>query len=386
MSLADTFSRFLRSRNLMLIERSAVNDLLRVVENLRQEMGKAEALALINRQLGELSPQMERIHSHLASWESANERTLLAHLEQQERDHEGRMACHALEKRMADMQTALEGLASSSAARKTAFEAGADARHHAMLEYLMFLRWQLMDRLEEISPFPLSGHCPLCGGALPAELRRYETECIFQGGRLLRHQCPHCDVIFGPQKMLRLSDAELAEEYRWHYTFSNESNTLAKELRAFEELGPRREGVYLNYGAGRWSHTREHLRAAGWNVYDYEPYAEPASEFVITDRNRLAAMAFDGIFSQDVVEHLRHPVEEMRFMRSLLKEGGKMVHVTGCWEYMYEYTRFHLFFFLGRSREVLARQAGLLLMGYVRDDADPALPYYSCTFQKTEER
>ncbi|MEI3479138.1 MAG: hypothetical protein V8Q84_08665 [Bilophila sp.] len=125
----------------------------------------------------------------------------------------------------------------------------------------MFLRWQLMDRLEEISPFPLPDRCPLCGGALSGELRRYETECIFHGGRLLRHQCPHCDVIFGPQKMLRLSEADLAEEYRWHYTFSNESNTLEKELRAFEQLRPRKDGVYLNYGAGRWSHTGEHLRA-----------------------------------------------------------------------------------------------------------------------------
>lgn len=386
MEVFETFRRFLRSNNLVLVERTVLDSLHEEVERLRHETGSAEALAEMQQHLSGLSGRTDTLLSRMAALESAEEKMLLELLDGRKRGEEDRLAFLALERSLTGIHTSLEGFAAASVAGKSTFEAGADARHHAMLEYLMFLRWQLMDRLEEISPFPLSGHCPLCGGALPAELRRYETECIFQGGRLLRHQCPHCDVIFGPQKMLRLSDADLAEEYRWHYTFSNESNTLAKELRAFEELGPRREGVYLNYGAGRWSHTREHLRAAGWNVYDYEPYAEPASEFVITDRNRLAAMAFDGIFSQDVVEHLRHPVEEMRFMRSLLKEGGKMVHVTGCWEYMYEYTRFHLFFFLGRSREVLARQAGLRLMGYVRDDADPALPYYSCTFQKTEER
>lgn len=386
MELLKAFRRFLLSDNLALVERSALDGLHQEFERFRHEAGSAEALAELQRHLDGLSCRMDTLFSRIASLEEAEEKTLLEVLQGRKSGEEDRAALHSLESRLAGLQAALETSASLSAERNRAFEAETLARHHATLEYLMFLRWQLMDRLEEISPLPLPDRCPLCGGALSGELRRYETECIFQGGRLLRYQCPHCDVIFGPQKMLRLSDANLAEEYRWHYTFSNESDTLTKELRAFEELRPRREGVYLNYGAGRWSHTREHLRAQGWNVYDYEPYSQAEGEFVITDRNRLAQMTFDGLFSQDVVEHLRHPAEEMRFMSSLVKQGGRMVHVTGCWEYMYEYTRFHLFFFLGRSKEVLARESGLRLAAYVRDDADPSLPYYSCTFEKPEEK
>ncbi|HIW77626.1 MAG TPA: class I SAM-dependent methyltransferase [Candidatus Bilophila faecipullorum] len=384
MAFLETFRRFLRSDNLALVERAALDGLHQELERLRHEVGSAEALGEIQRQLSGLSDRTDTLLSRVAALESADENTLRAFLEGQKRGEEDQLAFRGLEKGLSGLQSSLEGLAAASEARKNDFEAKAGERHRATLEYLMFLRWQLMDRLEEISPFPLPDRCPLCGGALSGQLRRYETECIFHGGRLLRHQCPHCDVIFGPQKMLRLSEADLAEEYRWHYTFSNESNTLEKELRAFEQLRPRKDGVYLNYGAGRWSHTGEHLRAQGWNVYDYEPYSQPEGEFVITDRHRLSGMAFDGLFSQDVVEHLRHPAEEMRFMSSLVKEGGRMVHVTGCWEYMYEYTRFHLFFFLGRSKEVLARESGLRLMEYVRDDANPALPYYSCTFQKLE--
>lgn len=383
MELLESFRHFLRSNNLALVERSALDGLHEALERLRREAGSAEALAETGRHLSGLSDSTDTLFSRMAAPQGVEEKALLGLLGGRE-GGKARLAFHGLKKRRAGLPASLEGFAAACGAGKNAFEAAAGERHRATLEYLMFLRWQLMDRLEEMSPLPLPDRCPLCGGALSGELRRYETECIFHGGRLLRHQCPHCDVIFGPQKMLRLSDADLAEEYRWHYTFSNESNTLEKEVRAFEELRPRRDGVYLNYGAGRWSHTREHLRAQGWNVYDYEPYSQAEGEFVITDRNRLSGMAFDGLFSQDVVEHLRHPAEEMRFMSSLVKEGGRMVHVTGCWEYMYEYTRFHLFFFLGRSREVLARESGLRLVDYVRDDANPALPYYSCTFQKPE--
>lgn len=384
MEIFESFRRFLRSNNLALVDRTALDGLHQEVARLRQEAGSALALAEIQRHLSGLSGRTDTLLSRMDALENAQEKTFLALLDGRKSEEENRLAFQGLEKRLAGLQTSLEGFAAATEAGKNAFEAGAGDRHRATLEYLMFLRWQLMDRLEEMSPLPLPARCPLCGETLSGELRRYETECIFHGGRLLRHQCPHCDVIFGPQKMLRLSDADLAEEYRWHYTISEEGDSLTKELRAFEELRPRKDGVYLNYGAGRWSHTREHLRAQGWNVYDYEPYSQSEGEFVITDRNRLSGMAFDGLFSQDVVEHLRHPAEEMRFMSSLLKEGGRMVHVTGCWEYMYEYTRFHFFFFLGRSREVLARESGLHLVEYVRDDADPALPYYSCTFQKPE--
>ena len=64
-------------------------------------------------------------------------------------------------------------------------------------------------------------------------------------------------------------------------------------------------------------------------------------------------------FSNDLIEHLQNPVEELCFMKSLLKPDGKMYHATGCYEYAFEYTRFHLFFFLGRSLQLLAQKSGL---------------------------
>jgi len=65
-----------------------------------------------------------------------------------------------------------------------------------------------------------------------------------------------------------------------------------------------------------------------------------------------------------VLEHLRHPVAALQTMANLLPANGLMSHATPCFEYRFEFTRFHLFFFLGRSRSLLARRAGLQIENY----------------------
>ncbi|CAG9175576.1 hypothetical protein LMG23992_02993 [Cupriavidus laharis] len=182
--------------------------------------------------------------------------------------------------------------------------------------------------------------------------------------------------------MLTLTGAELALEYQWHYLVYAEGDSTEQELRAFHALEPRRDGVYLNYGAGSWSRTLKILRGEGWNVYGFEPHgdASPAGSEVISKRETLAGMRFDGIFSNNVLEHLRHPADELRAMSNLLNAGARMVHATPCFEYLYEYTRFHLFFYLGRSREMLGQQAGLTLDQFIKDDE-----FMACVWRKSTQ-
>ena len=74
-------------------------------------------------------------------------------------------------------------------------------------------------------------------------------------------------------------------------------------------------------------------------------------------------MRFDGIFSNDLLEHLSDPIHELQFMKLLLKSReSKMAHCTGCYNYKYEYTRFHMFFYTGKSLDVLAERAGLSVL------------------------
>lgn len=212
--------------------------------------------------------------------------------------------------------------------------------------------------------------CPLCGHkADDTSFRKMRSHCIFGGGHLLRHVCPACAVIFGPDKMFRMTAEELSQEYEWHYKAYSEGDSTAQELRAFHALAPSKSGIYVNYGAGGWSRSVAQLRSEGWNVWAYEPHHSAAKdgEGLIRTREQLHSMHFDGIFSNNVLEHLRFPELELVQMSKLLKPEARMAHATPCYEYMYEYTRFHLFFFTDGSRQSLLRRARLRELDFIRD-------------------
>jgi SAM-dependent methyltransferase len=214
--------------------------------------------------------------------------------------------------------------------------------------------------------------CPLCGyTAADMQFGRLRSHCIFGGGDLLRHVCPACEVTYGPDKMFDLTAAQLAEDYEWHYKAYEEGDSTERELRAFFALKPNKSGVYLNYGAGGWSKSVQKLRAEGWNVYAYEPHSSASCsgqhDWLIGSSSQLQTIRFDGIFSNNVLEHFRHPVQELKEMGRLLRKGGHMAHATPCFDYLYEYTRFHLFFFTGKAKDLLMEQANLQLVEEVID-------------------
>ena len=244
---------------------------------------------------------------------------------------------------------------------------GEEQRFKELLRHQISTKWSIIDAFERRFPHVETLSCPLCGFRSEAgDFSTYETYCIFGGGELLRHQCPECDLIFGAPKMLSVSEAELSQDYEWHYKVFSEGDSTQQEIRAFHALTPTKEGVYLNWGAGAWSRSIETLRREGWNVYGYEPHGSASSggQHILSTPAQLQEMRFDGIFSNNVLEHLRHPVRELASMRDMLKPGGKMSHATPCFDYLYEFTRFHLFFFVGRSRTVLAKQAKLHIKEY----------------------
>ncbi|MGZ5799660.1 MAG: class I SAM-dependent methyltransferase [Burkholderiaceae bacterium] len=245
-----------------------------------------------------------------------------------------------------------------------------DHRHKQQLRHQISVKWEMVDLFERHRIPSADLSCPLCDyrGEV-AGFGRFVTGCIFEGGTLIRHQCPECDLIFGAEKMLNLPEAELSRDYEWHYQIFSEGDSTAQEVRAFHALHPEKDRVYLNWGTGAWSKSMDVLRQEGWNVYGYEPHssATASSPYIISNMEQLSTMRFDGIFSNNVLEHLRYPVRELSIMRDLLKSGGKMSHATPCFEYLYEFTRFHLFFYLGRSRAILAAKAELSIDDFVVD-------------------
>ena len=233
----------------------------------------------------------------------------------------------------------------------------------AVVRELMKVKWRQIDescRYTERADDILT--CKICG--YQQKRKDYEkrvSECIYNGGKLERYVCPQCGVIFGPTKFDNLTQAEKDEDYYVHYLGFHEGDSTEKEIKAFYMLNPNKNGIYLNYGCGSWSKSIQIIRKAGYNVYGYEPYAEVSDNpYLITDVEILKRMRFDGIYSNDLIEHLIHPVEDFRFMKSLLKSPeSKMAHSTSCYIYKHEITRFHTHFFTGKSVEILCQRAGL---------------------------
>lgn len=234
-------------------------------------------------------------------------------------------------------------------------------------------KWSVVDFIirESLDKDPIR-ICPICGyKGEDMQFGQLRSHCIFGGGDLLRYVCPVCEVTYGPDKMFDLTESELTEDYECHYKVYEEGDSTERELRAFFALNPSKSDVYLNYGAGGWSNSVHQLRSLGWNVYAYEPHRSAsqsgADDCFIRSFEQLQLMRFDGIFSNNVLEHFRYPVRELQHMAGLLHEGGRMAHATPCFEYLYEYTRFHLFFFTGKSKDLLMQQANLQLLEEVID-------------------
>lgn len=221
-----------------------------------------------------------------------------------------------------------------------------------------WLRYALLDRLAKP---PATLDCPICAFQdRHARFPMLVAQDRFGGGRLVRHQCPGCDVIFGTQRMLSLSPAALGREYRDVYATYEENDSTQLELKAFSYLRPKPGGRYLNFGAGRWSSALSILREQGHDLVAYEPYTKAGSPTLLTREEELEGLRFDGIMSNNLIEHLQDPVTALRKQAALLRDRAScMVHATACYRYEIEESRFHLYFFVGRSTQKLAERAGL---------------------------
>lgn len=252
---------------------------------------------------------------------------------------------------------------------------------------VMFVKWQQIDQLflkKEKESDVLT--CKICGYSQErGKYKTKETDCIFHGGHLIRYICPQCGVIFGPTKFTEQGQKGIDDDYKVHYLGFSETDCSYKEERAFFMLNPDKESVYLNYGCGHWSNSLQNLREQGYKIYGYEPYSpDTENPYMITNKEKLSKMRFDGIYSNDLLEHLLDPVKDLKFMcRLLIDTNSKMAHSTACYVYKYEYTRFHTHFFTGDSVSVLSEKSGLKILDCCNDIA--ANDFICYVFSKAEE-
>ena len=210
--------------------------------------------------------------------------------------------------------------------------------------------------------------CIVCDYASPRSTFSIKTDtCLFGGGFLERYECPSCQCVFGAKKYLDLSEEAVSADYSFLYSYYSEADSTENEIRTFQSLAPRSDGVYLDWGCGgAWSRTISTLRNSGWEIWGYEPSSPRSENFVVRTRDEITGR-FHGIFSNNVIEHFRSPVEEFRYFHTLLRDDGVMAHSSPCYDLNYTFTRFHTLFLLGRSPHVLAERCGFKVMEKIED-------------------
>jgi len=173
----------------------------------------------------------------------------------------------------------------------------------------------------------------------------------------------------GQTRCLLLTEAGLAEGLECIIKSIKKETRLRRELRAFFATQSRQKrGGLSDYGAGvPVPALFRKLRAQGWIVYAYEhsyllPLTQLSSRLVcLLLPEQLQLMRFDGIFSNNVLEHFRLLFRSCNECERLLHEGGK----HGTRKHMFfEFTSmstrgFNLHFsFTGKSKRSFLMQTG----------------------------
>jgi ribosomal protein S27AE len=234
-------------------------------------------------------------------------------------------------------------------------------------------RWSYYELWANLLSFGKERKCTVCGfKSEKAVFKEITSRCIFVNEHLIRYTCPQCGVIFGPVKFLLLPRFVVAREYANLYSKYSEGDTTEYEMKTFEHLRPTKEGVYLNFGSGLWSKSIEKLRDAGWNVYGFEPYAKSTNtskSHILTSLTQVRRMKFDGVFSHNLIEHLFNPISDFILMKSLLKDSRSLLaHSTACYDYIYDFSIFHVHFYTGKSVQYLANRTKLNITHHVKDN------------------
>jgi hypothetical protein len=108
------------------------------------------------------------------------------------------------------------------------------------------------------------------------------------------------------------------------------------------------------------------LRERGFDVWGYEPNAPVENPFVVQRREEISAR-FDGIFSNNVIEHLIDPKSQFEDYARILQPDGRMVHASPCFAWSHAFTRFHVFFPLVGAAKALADRSGFRLSDLVEE-------------------
>ena len=192
-----------------------------------------------------------------------------------------------------------------------------------------------------------------------ANFKKYKANDIFNAGEIVRHQCPNCDVIFGDLRFLNFNKLEINDDYCDTYSYFKEGETYDIQLECLKsiDLFKNKDYSYLDYACGIGK-IIPILKKESYNISGYDKYV--VGQNVL---NNIDNMKFDVIFSNNFIEHLINPINDIKNMLNHLNDNGYLIFTSDCIdEYKVEITHFHTFYFLGKSLSVLSKKLNLNIL------------------------
>lgn len=223
--------------------------------------------------------------------------------------------------------------------------------------------------------------CPVCNTSVSETI---EAECfpadqpLLGEKHIIRYICNYCGLIFGPMSFINLSKKELAYKYDEIYKVHTDVYTTV-DYHNFFHLNPSKELNYLNIACGTKPQYLQNIRNDGYKVYTNEILLE--NEYNFKNLDDCPVKTFSGIFSNNYIEHIQHPLEWFSELHRRLEPNGIMVHATGCFNYVIERTPFHLYFWNRKALDIICEKTGFVLEPIIKYH----VPAYLCRSLRLDE-
>jgi SAM-dependent methyltransferase len=213
-------------------------------------------------------------------------------------------------------------------------------------------RWSKLKQPESINL-----RCVICDYQdLNKNFLKIYADDIFCAGKITRHKCPNCDLIFGDLRFLNLSEDEIEKDHSDTYSYFQEGDTTNSIINSLEsiEIFKNKELSYLDYACGIGMMIPI-FEKKGYNIYGYDKYVKNINVLENIDN-----LKFDVIYSNNFIEHLINPIDDIKKMVEHLNDNGYLILISDCIdEYKVEFTHFHTYYYVGRSFNILCEKLNL---------------------------
>lgn len=213
-------------------------------------------------------------------------------------------------------------------------------------------RWEIIKQPEYINL-----KCFICDYEnLYNSFKKIIAKDIFGMDEIIRHECPNCNLIFGDLRYINLSEEERQNDHDDTYSYFTEGETTNLQLNALKSLNifNNKNLTFLDYACGEGKMIPI-LKNLNYNIKGYDKFVKNNNVL-----NNIDNLKFDVIYSNNFIEHLIDPINQIKDILTHLNDGGYLIFISDCIdEYKIEYTHFHSFYYVGNSFKNLCEKLNL---------------------------